>query len=154
MSAAYPSASLGRLSFEAAQRIKAMLSPLEDVCRYREQRSDDVAQYDVKPRNKKALSFNIAIAPGGINLESSLATIRELPVSQAGIAYALVEAIVHGRVHFIRRLKANGQARVTKVYFFDAEGRMIFRQRKSSGWLVLASAAVKTERLRFAPYRS
>jgi hypothetical protein len=144
---------MGKQVFNLGERIKAILTPLEMVCRYREQRNDDMAQFTVTPRNKAALAFSIAAAPGGINLNSAVMAIHELPLTEAAIAVALVEAIVAGRVSQVRRIRANGQARVTKVYFIDESGKLIFKQRKSSGWLPLTPRAVRTERVRFADYR-
>ena len=147
-------AHVGKQVSRLGERVKAILAPLEEVCRYREQRSDDMAQFTVTPRNKAALAFHIAVAPGGINLDCEVASIHELPLTEAEIAIALVEAILAGRVAQVRQIRANGQPRVTKVYFIDGTGRMIFKQRKSSGWLALTPRAVRTVRLRFADYRA
>ncbi|MGL4240069.1 MAG: hypothetical protein ACRCTI_03050, partial [Beijerinckiaceae bacterium] len=100
---------LGRKAFDLGQRVKAMLAPLEDVCRYREQRGDDFASFDVTPRDKQALPFRIVIAPGGVNIETALFSVRELPLSEARIAERFVTAIIAGRVRRVTRLAASGK---------------------------------------------
>jgi hypothetical protein len=137
----------------AGDRIKAMLVPLADVCRYREQRGDDVAIFDVRPRNTAALAFTISIAPGGINLESSAFSIKELPLDKAEVAIEIVAAILFGRIRQVRQLKSNGGARAMKTYVFNTDGQLVFKNRKSSGISILAGRAVRSERVKFAGYR-
>ncbi len=76
-----PDADFGRMAFEIAERVKSLLVPLEDVCRYREQRREDFASFDAKPREKEAIAFSVAIAPGGVNIVTPFFTLRELPVT-------------------------------------------------------------------------
>jgi hypothetical protein len=145
----------GQQAVAAGDRVKAMLAPLEWVCRYREQRGDDSARFEVTPRNAHALPFSIAIAPGGINIDCGAFSIRELPLPEAGIALAIVEAILAGRVHQVRRLKANGAPRVVKTYIVGDKGELIFKNRRSAnvlGSFLASRGSETTERLRFAAY--
>jgi hypothetical protein len=137
----------------AGDRIKVMLVPLADVCRYREQRGDDVAIFDVRPRRTSALAFTISIAPGGINLESSAFSIKELPLDKAGVAIEIVAAILSGRIRQVRQLKGNGEARAMKTYVFNTGGQLVFKSRKSSVISVFGGRAVRSERVRFTEYR-
>jgi hypothetical protein len=137
----------------AGDRIKAMLVPLAGACRYREQRGDDAANFDVRPRNTAALAFVISIAPGGVDLHSSAFSIKELPLDKAEVAIEIVAAILSGRIRQVRQLKSNGGARAMKTYVFNAGGRLVFKSRKSSGISFLAGRAVRSERVRFADYR-
>ncbi len=141
----------GEMAVAAGDRIKALLEPLETVCRYRERRGDDTASFDVTPRQKEALAFSIAIAPGGINLESAAFAIKELAVEEADVAVSLVEAILAGRVRQVRRVKAGGAPLTAKAYVFDAEGRLLFKQRRSTA-LAALSRGGSIQRLRAAPY--
>jgi hypothetical protein len=137
----------------AGDRIKVLLVPLADVCRYREQRGDDVAIFDVRPREAAALAFVISMAPGGINIESSAFSIKELSLDEAGVAIQIVAAVLAGRLRQVRQIKHNGRTRAMKTYVFDAEGQLVFKNRKSGGMLFLAGRAVRSERVRFAAYR-
>jgi hypothetical protein len=142
---------LGQVAAELADQVKALLRPLEKACRYRELRSEDTATFDVRPAQKTALAFSIAIAPGGINIDSSAFSIRELAVEQADIALALVDAILAGRLRQVRQVKANGKARATKTYVFDPVGHLLFKHRRSVAMAAITRVQ-RTERLRFDPY--
>jgi hypothetical protein len=146
-------ADLGKLAFELAQRVKAMLAPLEDVCRYREQRSEDFAAYDVKPARKDALAFSMAIAPGGANLDTPLFAIREFPVTEAKVMAAMVEAILEGRVRRVTRLSASGRTLAAKVFIFDSSGRVLYKHRRQAGVLSGFSRTARRGRERFPAYR-
>jgi hypothetical protein len=137
----------------AGDRIKAMLVPLAGACRYREQRGDDVAIFDVRPRNTGALAFVISIAPGGINLESSAFSIKELPLDKAEVAIEIVDAMLSGRIRQVRQLKGNDEARAIKTYVFNAGGQLVFKNRKRGVISFLVSRPVRSERVRFADYR-
>ncbi len=141
----------GEKAAAAGDRIKALLEPLEPVCRYRERRGDDTASFDVTPKEKQALPFAIAIAPGGINIDSAAFAIKELAVEEADIAVALVEAILAGRVRQVRRVKSGGAPLATKAYVFDGEGRLLFKHRRSTA-LAGLSRGDRIERGRFRPY--
>jgi hypothetical protein len=145
---------LGKLSFAIAQRVKAILSPLEDVCRYREQRSEDFAAYDVKPGRPGALSFSIAIAPGGVNLDTPHFSIREFPVTEARVVEDMIEAIVEGRVRRVTRLSAGGKLLAAKIYLFDAGGRTLFKHRRQAGALAGLTRTARRGRERFPAYRA
>ena len=132
-------------------RLKALLAPLEGVCRYRERRGDDTAAFDVTPRREDALAFAVAAAPGGINLDCAAFTVKELAIEQADVAASLAEAILAGRVRQVRRLGRNGSAMAAKAFVFDAEGRLIFKQRRSTAFAGLAGKG-RIERRRFAAY--
>jgi hypothetical protein len=134
-------------------RIKVMLVPLAGACRYREQRGDDVAIFDVRPRNTAALAFVISIAPGGINLESSAFSIKELPLDKAGVAIEIVAATLAGRIRQVRLIKGNGRTRSMKTYVFDAKGQLVFKNRKGGLLSFLAGRSFRSERVRFADYR-
>ena len=137
----------------AGDRVKAMLVPLADVCRYREQRGDDVANFDVRPRSTAALAFTISIAPGGINLQCSAFSINELPLDKVEVAIEIVAAILSGRIRQVRQLKSNGGARAMKTYVFNAGGHLVFKSRKSRGIALFTGRAVRSERVRFTGYR-
>jgi hypothetical protein len=154
MSVGSAGADLGKLSFDFAQRVKAMLSPLEDVCRYREQRSEDFAAYDVKPGRKDALPFSLAIAPGGINLDTALFTIREFPVTEARVMEQMVEAMLEGRVRRVTRHSAGGKLLAAKVYLFDANGRLLYKHRRKAGALTGLTRTARWGRERFGAYRA
>jgi len=141
----------GRMAAELGDQVKALLRPLEKACRYRERRGEDTATFDVTPARKTALAFTIAIAPGGINIDSSAFSIKELAVEQADIALALVDAVLAGRLRQVRQVKANGKARATKTYIFDPEGHLLFKNRRSDAMAAI-SRVQRTERLRFSPY--
>ncbi len=141
----------GEKAAAAGDRIKALLEPLEPVCRYRERRGDDTASFDVTPKEKQALPFSIAIAPGGINLDCAAFAIKELAVEEAEIAVALVEAILSGRVRQVRRVKASGAALAAKAYVFDGAGKLLFKQRRSTAFAGLSRGG-RIERGRFRPY--
>jgi hypothetical protein len=144
----------GRKSAELADRVKAMLAPLEDVCRYREQRSADVAQFDATPRNKASLRFSIVIAPGGVNIDTAVFSIRELPITEAGLVVSFVEALLAGRVRRVARLSASGKTLASRTVVLDAAGRPLYRNRKRAGMLAGLSRAASYSRERFQPYRS
>jgi hypothetical protein len=141
----------GRMAAEAGRRIKALLTPLEQVCRYREQLSEDMAIFEVRSAAAGALPFSIAIAPGGINVDCAAFAIRELPLEEADVAVNLAEAIIAGRVRQVRQLRGNGQVRSAKSYCFDATGKLIFRTRKSA-YMAQFQRPARLERVRFKPY--
>jgi hypothetical protein len=141
----------GLKAVAAGDAIKALLMPLEPVCRYREKRGDDTASFEVRPGNRQALPFSVSIAPGGINLESEVLTIKEIAIEQFEIVTGIVDSILAGRVRQVRQLKANGSVRVTKAYVFDQDGRLVFKNRKSAALAGLSRTA-KTERVRFSAY--
>jgi hypothetical protein len=141
----------GEKAVAAGDRIKALLEPLETVCRYRERRGDDTASFDVTPRRADALAFSIAIAPGGINLDCVAFAIKELAVEEAAVAVSLVEAILAGRVRQVRRIKGSGAPLAVKAYVFDPEGRLLFKQRRSTAFAGLSRGGT-LQRLRAAPY--
>jgi hypothetical protein len=143
----------GRQVIAAGDHIKAMLVPLAGTCRYREQRGDDAASFDVRPRSTAALAFTISIAPGGIDLQCGAFTIKELPLDQVEIATAIVAAILAGRVRQVRQLKSSGKARAMKTYVFNAGGQLVFKSRKSGVMPFLAGRFARSERIRFAAYR-
>jgi hypothetical protein len=121
---------IGRLAAEAGQRVKALLTPLEPVCRYGERLGDDTAYFEVRPRAAEALPFTIAIAPGGINIDSTLLTMKELPIEQAEIAIGVVEAILAGRVRAVSLATAGGRIVSRRITVVDADGRPLLRQTK------------------------
>jgi hypothetical protein len=133
-------------------RIKALLEPLEAVCRYREQRGDDSASFDVTPRAKEALAFKISIAPGGIDLECPAFAIRELALDDTEIAVAIATAILNGRVRQVLQLKRSGAAGRVKTYVFDAEGRLVYKNRKSRMLPFLMQRPAAMARVRFSAY--
>jgi hypothetical protein len=145
---------LGRKAFDLGQRVKAMLSPLEDVCRYREQRGEDMASFDVTPRDTRATPFKIAIAPGGVNIDTPSFSIRELPLDEAGVAEAFVAAFLAGRMRRVTRLSASGKALAAKTYVFDAAGLPLYKHRRRAGLLAGLSPTAGCRRERFAAYRS
>jgi hypothetical protein len=141
----------GLKAVAAGDAIKALLVPLEPVCRYREKRGDDTASFEVKPGKKTALPFSVSIAPGGINLESEILTIKEMPIEEFEIITGIVDSILAGRVRLVRQLKTSGKVRMAKAYVFDKAGCLVFKNRKSgafAGW----SRPARTERVRFSPY--
>jgi hypothetical protein len=146
-------ANLGRMALDLGQRVRAMLTPLEDVCRYREQLGSDLAIYDVKPASKAAMPFSIAIAPGGVNIEAPAFAVRELPLTESAIAAAFVEALLAGRVRRVTGLAANGRPLTIKTFVFDAAGRPLYKHRSRTGLLAGFSRAASYRRERFAPYR-
>jgi hypothetical protein len=133
-------------------RIKALLVPLEGVCRYREQRGDDSAIFDVTPRNKEALAFKISLAPGGIDLECPAFAIKELALDETEAAVAIAAAILGGRVRQVRELKRTGAVRRMKTFVFDDANRLIYKNRKSRLLPFLAGRPEKILRVRFAAY--
>lgn len=144
---------LGERAFELGQRVKAMLSPLEDVCRYREQRSSDLAMFDVTPRNKRALPFSIAIAPGGVNIDTPVFRMRELPVTEAKVIEQFVVAFLAGRVRRVASLSAGGKTLVTKTYLFDEAGLPLYKAQSRNGVLAQLRRGVRFTREQFLPYR-
>jgi hypothetical protein len=142
----------GEAAFALGQRVKAMLAPLEDVCRYREQRDSDTARFDVRPRGA-AMPFRIDIAPGGVNIDCEAFTVREMPLEQADVAAAFVEAILAGRLRRVRRLAIDDRLVAEKTYVFDAAGRLIYRHHRKKGMPFLPRRVVATVRERFTPYR-
>jgi hypothetical protein len=141
----------GRMATTLGDQVKAMLEPLEGVCRYRERRSDDTATFDVTPGRKTALAFSVAIAPGGVNIDSSAFSIKELGIGQGDFALGIVDAILAGRLRQVRQMKANGKARVTKTFIFDQNGQLLFKNRKS-GAMTALTRPVRTDRIRFSSY--
>jgi hypothetical protein len=144
----------GRMAMALADRVKDMLVPLEDVCRYREQRNEDFAAFDVKPRNKQALGFNMAIAPGGINLETGHFKIREFPVTEADVMALMVEAFLLGRIRRVTRLSASGKVLAGKTYIFGPDGSILFKHRKQMGVLAVMTRTARRERTRYQAYRT
>jgi hypothetical protein len=144
---------LGHMAVSAGQRVKAILSPLEDVCGYREQVGDDNAIYTAKPRDREALPFDISIAPGGINIETSAFMIKEMPVDQADFAIAIIEAVVQGRVRLVRRVSASGKTLSAKAFVFGADNRPLYKQRRSKTFASLMGRGARHERVRIKPYR-
>ncbi len=143
----------GQVVVALGNRIKAMLVPLEDVCRYREQRGADSASFDVTPRDKAALPFAISIAPGGIDVTCRVFEIRELSLDEAEVAVQIVAAVLSGQIRQVRQLKGNGAVRKKKTYVFDSVGQPIFKHRTAGVLPFLAGRVARTERVRFAPYR-
>jgi hypothetical protein len=154
MSAGSPGHDFGRMAIALADHVKAMLVPLEDVCRYREQRNEDFAAFTVTPRNKQALAFSIAIAPGGANIETQYFKIREFPVTDADVVEKMVEAFLLGRVRRVTRVSAGGKLLAGKTYVFDSEGRILFKHRKQMGVLAGLMRTARRERVRFEAYRA
>lgn len=141
----------GEKAAAAGDRVKALLEPLETVCRYRERRGDDTANFDVTPRDKQALPFSIAIAPGGINIDSAAFAIKELAVEEADVAVSLVEAVLAGRVRQVRRVQKDGSLLAAKAYVFDADGRLLFKHRRSTALAALKGRG-RFEKLLYRPY--
>jgi hypothetical protein len=154
MSLALRGQDLGRQAFDLAERVKGMLSPLEDVCRYRERRSEDFAQFDVTPRDKQALPFRVAIAPGGVNIDTALFNLRELPLSEAAIVAGFVDAFLAGRLRRVTRLSTGGRLLASKTYVFDADGRVLYRHRSQAGMIAGLCRTGRRARVRYRPYRS
>jgi hypothetical protein len=144
----------GHLAADLGQRIKAMLSPYEDVCRYREQRNEDFSSFDVRPRNRQALPFTVAVAPGGVNIDTPVFSIREFPLTEARVAEQMVEAILLGHVHRVTRLSAAGKLLAAKAYLFGRDGLILFKHRSRAGLLAGLTRAARRERIRFAAYRA
>ncbi len=136
----------------AAQRIKALLVPLENVCRYRESMGADSAEFHVTPRNKNAMPFSCVIAAGGINIDCAYLSIRELPIENADIAVSIVDSILSGRLRVVRQLDARGRLKAEKSYVFDGAGALIFKNRRMKGFNLMRLRASSTERLRFPAY--
>jgi hypothetical protein len=149
-----PGHDFGRMASELADRVKAMLQPLEDVCRYREQRNEDYASYEVTPRNKQALAFSIAVAAGGANVETAHFKIREFPVADADVVIQMVEAFLLGRVRRVTRLSAGGKLLAGKTYVFGRDGGILFKHRKQMGVLAGFMRTARRERVRFGAYRA
>jgi hypothetical protein len=145
---------LGKMAIELGQRVMAMLSPLTDVCRFREQRNEDFSAFDVTPRNKRALPFKIAIAPGGANIDTAYFSIREFPVTDAKVVEQMVEAFLEGRVTRVTRLSAGGKLLAGKTYVFDGEGRILFKHRSQAGVLAGFTRTARRGRERFQAYRA
>jgi hypothetical protein len=145
---------LGRKAFDLGQRIKSMLSPLEDVCRYREQRSDDFAMFDVTPRERQAIPFRITIAPGGVNIDTRFFKLRELPLAEAKLAEQFVAAVLAGRIRRVTRLAASGKQLAAKTFVFDEAGLPLYKHRTQAGLLAGLSRAARRGRERFEPYRA
>jgi hypothetical protein len=143
---------VGRMAANTGQRVKAVLTPLEDVCGYREQVGEDTAIYTAKPREQGALPFSISIAPGGINIETSVFMIKELPIDQADFAVAMVEAIVNGRVRLVRRVSASGKTISAKAFVFGLDNRPLYKQRRSTALAGLKGRGARHERVRIDPY--
>ncbi len=143
----------GRLAADLGQRVKAMLSPLEDVCRYRERRGEDDAEFDVRPREPRAVPFRMSIAPGGVNIETPLFNIRELPVAEAWLAEALVASLLAGRVRRVSRLSAGGKELGSKTFVFDDHGRPLYKHRSQAGLLAGLARTGGYRREQFAGYR-
>ncbi len=149
-----PDADFGRMAFEIAERVKSLLVPLEDVCRYREQRREDFASFDAKPREKEAIAFSVAIAPGGVNIVTPFFTLRELPVTEGDTIIAIVQALLDGRVRRVSRLSSSGKALTAKTYLRERGGRMIFRHRMAGGLMAGWTPTASRSRERFRPYRT
>jgi hypothetical protein len=143
----------GRLAGDLGQRIKAMLSPLEDVCRYRERRSEDHAEFDVKPRNASAIAFRVSVAAGGVNIETPYFTIHELPVAESPLAEAFVSAFLDGRVRRVLRLSAGGRLLGAKTFVFDGERKLLYKHRSQAGMLAMFTRTARHGRERFEGYR-
>jgi hypothetical protein len=144
----------GEMAADLAARVKAMLVPLEDCCRYREQRSEDLASFDVTPRDKQALAFRTAIAPGGVNIETALFTIVELPLTEAALATEIFDAVLAGRVRRVQRLSRGGRLIATKTYVFGGAGHPLYKRRVQAGVLAGFLRPGTSVRERFRPYRS
>ncbi|MGL5115435.1 MAG: hypothetical protein ACRC7G_13110 [Beijerinckiaceae bacterium] len=143
----------GEAANDLGQRIKAMLAPLEDVCRYREQRDSDTARFDVKPKGE-AMPFRIDIAPGGINILCEAFSIHEMPLEQSDVAAAFVEAILAGRLRRVSHEAVNGKLIAEKTYVFAEDGRLIYRHRRKKGLPFVPRRKAITRRQRFAAYRT
>jgi hypothetical protein len=154
MTTSIPGHDFGRMAVALADRVKDMLVPLEDVCRYREQRNEDFASFDVTPRNKQALPFRIAIAPGGANLETAHFKIREFPVDEAEVMAQMIEAILVGRIRRVARLSAAGKPQSAKTYVFGRDGRILFKNKVQFGVLASLVRTARRERTRFQAYRT
>lgn len=144
----------GELAADLSHRIKALLSPLEDVCRYREQRSDDFASFDVTPRNRQALPFKMAIAPGGVNVETPFFSIREFPVTDARVVEQMAEAFLDGRVRRVTRFSASGKVLASKTFVFSEDGLILFKHGSRAGLLAGLTRAARRGREQFQPYRA
>jgi hypothetical protein len=154
MSMGAPGHDYGRMAIALADRVKAMLTPLEDVCRYREQRSEDFASFDVTPRNKQALPFKIAIAPGGANIETPHFKIREFPVTDADVPAQMIEAFLLGRVRRVTRLSASGKLLASKTYVFGADGAILFKNKSQMGVVAGFMRTARRGRERLQAYRA
>jgi hypothetical protein len=136
----------------AVQRIKALLVPLENVCRYRESMGADSAEFHVTPRNRNAVGFSCAVAAGGINFECAHLAIREIPIDNVDFAVSVVAAILAGRLRVVRQLDAKGRLKAEKSYIFDVDGCLLFKNRRIQGFNLMKRRASATERLRFPAY--
>jgi hypothetical protein len=143
----------GRKAAEVGRRVKAILAPLEDVCGYREQLGDDTAIYTAKPRDPAALPFSVSIAPGGINIDTTAFAVREMPIEQADMAVAMIDAVVSGRVRLVRRISRAGKTLAAKAFVFDRSGLLLFKQRRSTAFASLQARGASHERGRIKPYR-
>jgi hypothetical protein len=148
-----PGHDFGRMALALADRVKDLLVPLEDVCRYREQRNEDFAAFEATPRNKQALVFKVAIAPGGVNLETAHFKIREFPVTESNVMAGMIEAILQGRVRQITRESASGKALAAKTYVFSDTGAILFKHKSQFGILAGLTRTARRKRTRFQGYR-
>ncbi len=140
----------GEKAAAAGDRIKALLEPLEPVCRYRERRGDDTASFDVTPKEKQALPFAIAIAPGGINIDSAAFSSRSWRSRRrTSPSRSLRRSWRAGCGRW--RVKGSGAPLATKAYVFDGEGRLLFKHRRSTA-LAGLSRGGRIERGRYRPY--
>ncbi len=146
--------SSGHRAAALAVEIKRMLVPFEDVCRYRERRNDDAANFEVTPRHPHALPFEVAIAPGGVNIISTALVIKELSVEESNIILGVVGAILHGRVRQVRMSSAAGKPLAWKTFTFNGQGHPVYKQRRKFGMVLLGLSTKRTTRVRFASYRA
>ena len=144
--------SSGHRAAALASDIKRLLVPFEHVCRYRERRSDDAASFDVTPRNVRAIPFQVAIAPGGVNIISPVLEIKEISPEENEIILDVIGALLHGRVRQVRITSTRGRLLASKSFTFNAHGLPVYKQRRKVGMLGLGRGSKRTERLRFAPY--
>jgi hypothetical protein len=145
--------SSGHRAASLANDIKRLLVPFEDVCRYRERRSDDAAHFEVTPRHPHALAFDVAIAPGGVNIISRVLVIKEISVEERDIILGVVGAMLHGRVRQVRLTSAAGKPLAWKSFTFNEQGHPVYKQRRKFGMVLLGLGTKRTARLRFAPYK-
>lgn len=142
----------GEAAFAVAQQVKAMLTPLENVCRYREQRDSETATYEVTRAPSNALPFRVDIAPGGINVVSEAFTIRDLPLEQDELALALVHALLAGRVHQVRLMGSKGAMLAEKTYVFGEAGELLYRHKRKAGFRLLSQRRAGFVRKAFSPF--
>jgi hypothetical protein len=145
--------SSGHRAAALADDIKRLLVPFEDVCRYRERRSDDAANFEVTPRHPLALPFDVAIAPGGVNIISKALVINEISTDESEIILGVVAAILHGRLRQVRLTSAAGKPLAWKTFTFNEHGHPVYKQRRKFGMVLLGLATKRTERMRFSAYR-